>query len=97
MGKPAPQSNPAPTRAATPAMVQPRFPAWLMAVMLMLVTIALYCPATGHDFVNYDDPDFVTANPHVQGGLNWEGVKWAFYNTEQDAYWAPCWLASSLG
>jgi len=78
-------------------MVQPRFPAWLMAVMLMLVTIALYCPATGHDFVNYDDPDFVTANPHVQGGLNWEGVKWAFYNTEQAAYWAPLmWLSHML-
>ena len=65
--------------------------------MLMLVTIALYCPATGHDFVNYDDPDFVTANPHVQGGLNWEGVKWAFYNTEQAAYWAPLmWLSHML-
>ena len=23
---------------------------------------------------------YVTANPHVQGGLTWEGVKWAFLN-----------------
>jgi protein O-mannosyl-transferase len=49
-----------------------------MAVLLALVTIALYWPATGHDFVTFDDPDYVTANPHVQGGLTWEGVKWAF-------------------
>src|ERR1017187_4559176 len=97
MRKPATKSKPAPLRAAIPAPTRSRFPAWLMAVMLMLVTIALYCPATGHDFVNYDDPDFVTANPHVQGGLNWEGVKWAFYNTEQAAYWAPLmWLSHML-
>ena len=40
---------------------------------------------------------YVTANPHVQGGLNWEGVKWAFCNTEQAAYWAPLmWLSHML-
>ena len=31
-----------------------------MAVLLVLVTIALYWPATGHDFVNYDDDLYVT-------------------------------------
>ena len=68
-----------------------------MAVLLVLVTIALYWPATRCDFINYDDPDYVTANPHVQGGLNWEGVKWAFGNTEQAAYWAPLmWLSHML-
>lgn len=61
-------------------MARPRLPVWLMAVLLALATIALYWPATGHDFVNYDDPDYVTENPHVQGGLNWTGVKWAFSN-----------------
>jgi len=48
---------------------------------LALVTIALYWPVTGHDFVNLDDPEYVTANVHVQGGLNWESVKWACSNT----------------
>jgi tetratricopeptide (TPR) repeat protein len=65
--------------------------------MLVLATIALYWPATGYDFVNYDDPEFLTANPHVQGGLSWEGVKWAFGNTEQAVYWAPLmWLSHML-
>jgi tetratricopeptide (TPR) repeat protein len=78
-------------------MAQPRFPAWLMAAMLALVTIALYWPALSYDFVSYDDPEFVTANPHVQGGLNWEEAKWAFCNTEQAAYWAPLmWLSHML-
>jgi protein O-mannosyl-transferase len=51
-----------------------------MAVLLVLVTIALYWPATQCDFVNYDDPAYVTENPHVQAGFNWEGVKWGFLN-----------------
>ena len=63
----------------------------------MLVTIAIYWPAMRCGFINYDDPDYVTANSHVQGGLNWEGVKWAFDSTEQAANWAPLmWLSHML-
>ena len=36
--------------------------------------------ATGYDFVNFDDPQYVTGNQHVQSGWNWEGVKWSFIN-----------------
>ena len=97
MRKPAPKSNPAPTKAVTPVTAQPLLPAWLITALLVLVTIGLYCPVTGFDFVNYDDPAFVTANPHIQGGLNWEGVKWAFCNTTQAVYWAPLtWLSHML-
>ena len=97
MRKPAPKSNPAPTSAATPVMARPILPAWMIAALLVLVTIGLYLPVTGHDFLNYDDPEFVTANPHVQGGLNWEGVQWAFCNTTQAVYWAPLmWLSHML-
>ena len=80
MRAPRVKSNPAITDVPAPVKVRPRFPVWLMAVLLVLVTIALYWPATRSDFVNYDDPVYVTANPHVQGGLTWEGVKWAFGN-----------------
>jgi protein O-mannosyl-transferase len=68
-----------------------------MAGLLVLVALALYWPATQCDFVNYDDSDFLTENPHVQGGLNWAGVKWAFCNTERATYWAPLmWLSHML-
>ena len=85
------------TKKAAPGGAKPRLPLWLLAVLLVLVTMALYWPATRCDFVNYDDQDFVTENPHVQSGLNWEGVKWAFRNTEQALYWAPLmWLSHML-
>lgn len=31
-----------------------------------------------HGFVDYDGGDYVAGNPHVRGGLNWPGAKWAF-------------------
>ena len=74
-----------------------QFPAWLVMVLLVLVTMGLYWPAMSCGFVNYDDPLYVTENWHVQGGLTWSGVKWAFYNTGQAAYWAPLmWLSHEL-
>jgi hypothetical protein len=66
---------------------------WLTAALLGLVTLALYWPATGFDFINCDDPGFVSSNTRVQGGLCWEGVKWAFQSSEVD-YWHPVtWLS----
>ena len=63
--------------------------------MLALVTIALYWPVTRCDFINYDDQDYVTGNPHVQGGLNWEGVKWAFLNPVS-CNWHPLTMLSHM-
>jgi len=61
-------------------MARPHLPVWLMAVVLVLVTIALYWPATRCNFVNYDDDFYVTSNAHVQNGLTWESLKWASFN-----------------
>ena len=80
MRQPLTQSESAPTRAATPVMARLGFPVWLMAVLLALVSIVLYWPATGHDFVNYDDDVYVTSNIYVQNGLTLEGIKWACFN-----------------
>ncbi|MGA2787668.1 MAG: tetratricopeptide repeat protein [Verrucomicrobiota bacterium] len=97
MRDPKMKSKPASAGTSAPVMARSRFPVWLMALLLALVTIGLYWPATRCDFINYDDNIYVTENPHVQGGLNWEGVKWAFGNTGQAAYWAPMmWLSHLL-
>ncbi len=73
-------SNAAPTMAATTARGQLRLPAWLLAALLLLVTIVVYWPATSYEFVNYDDHLHVTRNLQVQSGLTWEGMGWAFLN-----------------
>ena len=53
---------------------------WLMAVLLVLGTVAIYGPAMRCGFVNYDDDYYVTSNVHVQDGLSWAGMKWAWAN-----------------
>src|ERR1017187_2371725 len=62
-------------------MPKPRFQMWMTAGLLALVTLAVYWPVTGHDFVNLDDPEYITANAHVQSGLSWASLKWAWLNT----------------
>ena len=54
----------------------------------MLATLAVYQEVRTCDFVNFDDPDYVTANPHVRQGLTAGSVRWAFTSTES-ANWFP--------
>jgi protein O-mannosyl-transferase len=51
---------------------------WLIGTGLALVTLVLYLPVLHHGFVDYDDQQYVTDNPHVQAGLTWSGLVWAF-------------------
>jgi hypothetical protein len=37
-----------------------------------------YAPVIGFDFHNYDDPQYVIYNGHVNSGLTWTGFLWAF-------------------
>jgi len=68
----------------------------LICLALALVTTALYWPITHHDFVNFDDDDYITNNSHVQAGLTWAGVIWAF-QTGAAANWHPLtWLSHML-
>jgi len=60
---------------------------WI-AVALALLTLAVFCPVTGFQFVNFDDTDFVTANPHVQAGLTAAGFKWV-WGSEVARNWHP--------
>ena len=64
-----------------------------LAVVLALGTLFLYWPVIHHDFVTLDDNLYVTANPQVQAGLTWAGVKWAFQNTIASNWHPLTWLS----
>jgi tetratricopeptide (TPR) repeat protein len=66
---------------------------WAIGTALVLLTIIAFAPVLKNGFVNYDDPDYVTSNYHVQGGLNWPGAVWAF-TTGHASNWHPItWLS----
>jgi len=54
----------------------------------MLATLAAYAQVFQFDFVNYDDPDYVTENAHVRAAFTSESVPWAFTSGD-DANWLP--------
>jgi len=66
----------------------------MLAAVLALVTMAVYAPALRNGFVNLDDPDYVTHNPHVLGGLTWADVHWALGSNYPSSNWHPLtWLS----
>lgn len=68
----------------------------IVLLLLLLVTFAAYLPALRADFVNFDDEPYVTANPHVQSGLTWKEIPWAF-NVGYLGNWHPLtWMSHML-
>ncbi|HZM04174.1 MAG TPA: tetratricopeptide repeat protein, partial [Candidatus Saccharimonadales bacterium] len=61
----------------------------------MAGTLLVYWPVTQYQFVNYDDTDFVTANPQVQAGLTAKGFKWVWHS-EVARNWHPITMLSHM-
>jgi protein O-mannosyl-transferase len=66
-----------------------------LSLGLFLSTLAIYAPVYHLGFVNFDDPDYITNNPHVRGGLTAESVAWAVTSTDA-ANWFPVTRLSHL-
>jgi tetratricopeptide (TPR) repeat protein len=57
------------------------------------LTLVVYAQARHFQFVNWDDPTYVTANATVLGGLSWHSVWWALTSGDSP-YWHPLtWLS----
>src|SRR5688500_8862391 len=56
----------------------PMSPVRLIALVLFLLTVVLFSRVRDFEFVNFDDPSYVTDNLYVQNGLTKEGIVWAF-------------------
>lgn len=92
MAKQRPRSESKPSAQPTPAQrtlsVWPRRRTLWIYVVLFAATLAVYAQTAQFDFVNFDDPDYVTANPHVSGGFTAANVTWAFTSGDA-ANWFP--------
>jgi tetratricopeptide (TPR) repeat protein len=70
-----------------------KWPARLICVLLAVAVLAIFSGALRCDFVNYDDPTYVTSNAEAQRGLTAAGVLWAF-GTGAASNWHPLtWLS----
>jgi protein O-mannosyl-transferase len=88
-----------PSKRSEEQSVRPDFPGptqhtswWLIAFLSVLLAIgaaAVYAPAMRNGFVNLDDPDYVTRNPHVLAGLTWADIQWALGSSYPSSNWHP--------
>ena len=68
----------------------------LTCLFLVVTTLAVYLQVLDHEFVNYDDNEYITKNWNVKAGLTNESVKWAF-TTSHFKNWHPVtWLSHML-
>ena len=69
---------------------------WVIYLVLLLITSAVFWPVTRNPFIDLDDKDYVVENPHVQQGLTSSSAAWAFQATVC-ANWHPLtWLSHML-
>ena len=64
--------------------------------LLLLAVIVVFAQTAGHEFVNCDDPEYVSENPHVRRGLTGEATVWAL-TAFHSCNWHPLtWLSHML-
>ncbi|MEK9627592.1 MAG: tetratricopeptide repeat protein [Nitrospinota bacterium] len=69
---------------------------FLTCVFLAVSTFGVYSQIQGHEFINFDDPIFITENSNLKKGLTRESIIWAFTNTS-DQNWIPLtWISHFL-
>jgi tetratricopeptide (TPR) repeat protein len=78
-----------------PALAARRRLALYLPLGLCLLTLAAFLPALRGGFVNFDDPQYVYANPHVRQGLSAAGLRWAL-TAQVAGHWHPLTLVSHM-
>lgn len=68
----------------------------LIFITLVLATFIAFEQVRQNDFIDFDDPGYVTDNPHVYGGITRKSVYWAFFTTKQTNWHPLTWLSHML-
>jgi len=67
----------------------------LICLFLGLFTLAVYWQVENHEFLDYDDNDYITENHHIMRGVTFENMAWAF-TAEVSSNWHPLTLLSHM-
>jgi Flp pilus assembly protein TadD len=70
------------------SLLSPRGRDFLLCVLLATSVLVAYAGVRQHDFVNFDDPEYVVQNRNVTSGLTAENVAWAL-TAVHSANWHP--------
>ncbi len=65
----------------------------LICVCLFGLVVWTFLPAIHNEFINFDDDVYVTGNSHVQAGLSFATVAWAFSSMDASNWHPLTWLS----
>jgi tetratricopeptide (TPR) repeat protein len=68
----------------------------VIGVVLVVAVAAVFGQTAAHEFVNYDDPEYVYENMHVRGGLTAQNLTWAFTALAASNWHPLTWLSHQL-
>jgi Flp pilus assembly protein TadD len=68
----------------------------LICILLTAATASIYFPVRHYPFINFDDNLYVTDNSHVNTGLNWKNVRWAFTAMTAGNWHPVTWLSHEV-
>jgi len=66
---------------------------FLVCLLLVATTVAVFWQVRHHEFIDFDDDLYVWANPHVRAGVNSESLRSAFTATEGGNWHPLTWLS----
>src|SRR5437870_7416312 len=72
-----------PSRASSERVV-----ALIVCILLVGIVWIVFGQTLRHEFVNYDDAQYVYENPRITNGLTVDGIQWAFTYVHADN-WHP--------
>jgi tetratricopeptide (TPR) repeat protein len=74
-------------------IISPDRQKFIIYIVLTVVTVAVFWQVNQYDFINLDDPGYVTNSSHIQSGITLDGLRWAF-STRYGDLWNPLvWLS----
>jgi len=68
----------------------------IVSLFLTIITLATFWQVQNHEFVIYDDYEYITGNSHAQAGLTFDGIVWAFTTTHVSNWHPLTWLSHML-
>jgi protein O-mannosyl-transferase len=68
----------------------------LISLFLLILTCGVYLQVKDHQFINYDDTDYVVSNAHIRSGFTQPAIRWAFTTTYFSNWHPLTWLSYML-
>ncbi|HAJ26671.1 MAG TPA: hypothetical protein DCG53_05410 [Syntrophus sp. (in: bacteria)] len=65
---------------------------WI-CLCIALLTFAVYGQVKDHAFVDFDDYEYITENPHVRSGLSIDNIVWAFTSYHSNNWHPITWIS----